>query len=421
MGSGAPTAGAEDPRLRSSYFRRLGPGLVTGAADDDPSGIGTYAQVGAAQGTTLLWTAPALLPLAFVVQETCARLAIVTGSGLATLIRQRLPRPVLYVAVGAVTIANTFNIAADLSSMAAAVHMLVPIPAVVALFAFVMGITVTEILVPYRQYSRALRWLCLSLLAYVGVLIVAHVDWGEVLHSTLLPSMSFSRPVLAALLALAGTTISPYLFFWQAAEETEERTSSVPDLSRSHLRSMRGDVLAGMAAAVAVMFAIMATAATTLHVNGITTVTSAQEAASALEPLAGPFAELLFTLGLVGTGLLAVPVLAGSTAYAVSETVGWREGLSKPPRRAPAFYTVIAVSMLVALVINALGLNPLGFLFLAAILNGLAAPLLIIVLWWLARDSSLMGRWRSGRTSQTVLLITAVVMAALPVLWLLAQ
>jgi Mn2+/Fe2+ NRAMP family transporter len=404
----------------SGYFRRIGPGLVTGAADDDPSGIGTYSQVGAASGNQLLWSAPTLLPFAFAVQEACARLALVTGKGLAALIRANLPRPVLYLAVAAVALANSFNIAADLGSMSAALGLLIPIPQALGVLLFAVGIAITEVLVPYHRYARFLKWLCFSLIAYIGVLAVAHVNWSEVLHSTFVPHMSFTKATLIALIALAGTTISPYLFFWQAAEEMEDESGEVPDVSLRHLQAMRGDVLAGIASAVFIMFAIMATSAATLHVNGITEITSAEQAASALEPLAGRFASVLFLLGIVGTGLLAVPVLAGSTAYALSEAFGWQEGLERRPGQARAFYAVIIGSMLVALVLNYVGINPMHFLYLAAILNGLTAPILMFLVWLLARDSELMGEWRSKPWSQILLLGATLLMISLPIMWLFA-
>lgn len=407
--------------LGAGYFRRLGPGLVSGAADDDPSGIGTYAQVGAATGNRLLWAAPALFPLAFVVQESCARLALVTGSGLAGVIKDRMPRTVLAIAVTAVAIANCVNIAADLGSMAASLQLIAPVPSTLGVITFAIVITATEILVPYHRYSKYLRWLCLSLLAYIGVLVVADVNWSDVLRTSLIPSMDFNRSTFAALIALAGTTISPYLFFWQAAEEMEAEAGQVPDVSMSHMRAMRGDVLAGMASAVIIAFAIMATAAATLHVNGIISITSAEEAASALAPLAGNASGLLFLIGIIGTGLLAVPVLAGSTAYAVAETMGWREGLEKHPGQARAFYGVIVGSMLVALLINYVGINPMYFLYLAAILNGITAPVLIFIVWWLARDGELMGDWKSRWWSQFGVLGTFAVMAALPLLWIVAS
>jgi Mn2+/Fe2+ NRAMP family transporter len=404
----------------SGYFRRIGPGLVTGAADDDPSGIGTYSQVGAASGNQLLWSAPTLLPFAFAVQEACARLALVTGMGLAALIKAHLPKPVLYLAVTAVALANSFNIAADLGSMSAALGLLIPIPQALGVLLFAVGIAITEVLIPYHRYARFLKWLCFSLVAYVGVLAVAHVDWPEVLHSTFVPHLDFTKMTLVALIALAGTTISPYLFFWQAAEEMEDESGEVPDVSRGHLQAMRGDVLAGIASAVFIMFAIMATSAATLHVHGITEISSAEQAASALEPLAGRFASVLFLLGIVGTGLLAVPVLAGSTAYALSEAFGWKEGLERRPGQARAFYAVIIGSMIVALVLNYVGINPMHFLYLAAILNGLTAPILMFLVWLLARDSELMGEWRSKPWSQILLLGATVLMVSLPIMWLFA-
>lgn len=400
------------------YFRRFGPGLISGAAADDPSGIGTYSQVGAAQGAALLWTAPVILPFAFAVQEACARLGLVSGTGLAGVIKQRLPRSVLLITVAIVAIANTVNIAADLASMAAAIQLILPVPQVVGVVAFALGVAVSEILIPYQRYSRALRWLCLSLLAYVGVLVVVRLDWGVILRSTFIPAISFDRATITALIAIAGTTISPYLFFWQAAEEAEDEAGRPQDLSAEHMQSMRGDVFAGMASAIIVMFAIMATAAATLHVNGITDVATAEQAASALTPIAGEFAGLLFLLGIVGTGLLAVPVLAGSTAYAVSETMGWSESQGHRPR---IFSVVIAGSMLVALLINASGIEPIRFLFIAAVLNGLVSPILLLVVWRLARDPVTMGRWVSGRLSQATLLVAALAMIALPVCWLLAR
>lgn len=418
-------------RLRGrGYFRRLGPGLVTGAADDDPSGIGTYSQVGASTGPTFLWAAPVLLPLAFAVQETCARLALASGTGLAALIRRNFPRPVLYVTVLAVIVANVVNIAADLASMAAALHLVIPIPYGVGVVMFAVGIGLAEIFVPYHVYSRILRWLCLSLLAYVASLFVIGLDWGETLKAVVMPRMSWSRESFTILIALAGTTISPYLFFWQAAEETEEVSqpaarsgdarSQDSGLTGEHIRAMRVDVLLGMFSAVAIMFAIMATTAGTLHVAGVTDIGSAEQAAQALEPLAGPVASVLFLLGIVGTGLLAVPVLAGSTAYAVAESLHWREGLERKPLQARGFYGVLIAAIGIALVIVFLGVNPMHFLFVAAVLNGLVTPLLLALLWWMARDRRIVGDWRSPAWSRALLGLTLVLLTTLPVLWLLA-
>lgn len=403
------------------YFRRLGPGLVTGAADDDPSGIGTYSQVGAATGYALLWTAPLLLPLAFAVQEACARLALVTGEGLAGIIRRRLPRWVLTMAVVLVTIANTVNIAADLGAMAAALQLLVPIPSVLGVIGLAAGIIAAEVWVPYHQYAKWLRWLCLSLLAYVAVMFVAQVDWPAVGASVLQPTVAWDRLTLSMLIALAGTTISPYLFFWQSAEEVEllDAQTRVEPTSE-HIRAMRFDVGTGMFSGVFAMAAIMITAAATLNANGILDVQTADQAASALRPIAGDFAGLLFTLGILGTGLLAVPVLAGSTSYALANTFGWSGSLELRPRRARAFYAVITASIVLGVGLNLVGLNPIQFLFIAAVLNGLVAPVLMAIIWWLAQDRKLLGSWRSPWWSRLLLGGATVTMAGLPLAWLLA-
>ena len=401
------------------YFNRLGPGIVTGAADDDPSGIGTYSQAGAAAGYGFLWASLWLLPLAFATQEACARLALVTGKGLAAIIRATLPRWVLVLAVVLVSVANTVNIAADLASMAAALRLLVPIDQVVGVIGFAVVIAALEIAVPYHRYSKVLRWLCLSLVAYVLVLFVAKVDWAQVATATLLPQIDLNRTSIELMIALAGTTISPYLFFWQAAEEVEERNEP-GEVSKTHMAAMRGDVFSGMLTGVFIMFAIMATAAATLNATGITNINSAEDAAAALRPIAGDFAGLLFLLGILGVGLLAVPVLAGSTAYALSETFGWRASLELKPWQAKPFYAVIVVSVGIAVLLNLLGVEPMRFLVLAAILNGLSAPILMVIVWYLARDKKLLGRWVSPIWSQVLMGVAILAMTMLPILWLFA-
>ncbi len=406
---------------KRDFLKRLGPGIVTGAADDDPSGIGTYTSVGASAGYGFLWSALWLLPFAYFVQESCARIAFVTGQGLASVIKSKLPKWVLVLAVLLVSIANTVNIAADLSIMSAALGLIFPIEnwLGVVLFALLLGFT--EIVIPYHRYAKVLRWLCLSLLAYVAVLFVAQVDWQQVAISTVIPSFDFSRLSFELLIALAGTTISPYLFFWQAAEEVEERKHfKQPAVRTTDITAMRGDVFAGMFAGVFIMFSIMATAAATLNASGITKVESAADAALALKPIAGEFASLLFLLGILGVGLLSIPVLAGATAYAVAETFGWRESLELKPRQAKAFYGVIVVSMAVALLLNLGGIEPVNFLLIAATLNGLTAPVLMAIIWWLARDKNLLGIWASNRISQTMLGIATLGMGSLPLFWLLA-
>ena len=407
----------------SGYFRRLGPGIITGAADDDPSGIGTYSQVGAATGFSLLWTSVIALPLATAVQEATARLGLVTDKGLAALIKMHFSRKVLLFAVTLVTLANTFNIGADIGSMAAATQLLVPIPHLVLVIGFTAIMASLEVFIPYHRYSKVLRWLCFSIVAYIIVLFFLDVSWRDVLTHALVPHMEFSRTQIAAVIAIFGTTISPYLFFWQAAEEVEEINESGGTLlpTRLNINSMRGDVIAGMSSGVTVMFAIMVTAAATIGKNGSVQISTAEQAAEALRPLAGDLAGLLFTVGIVGTGLLAIPVLAGSTAYAVSEAFGWREGLGKKLSQAKAFYLVIVVSMVGGLLMNLFGLNAVRDLYLSAILNGLAAPPLIILVWLLARSEEVLGDHRSGKVSQTGLLSAAIISGGLPILLIFAR
>ena len=408
-------------RLRGfGYLRRLGPGLVTGASDDDPSGIGTYSQVGAAFRFGLLWTAPLSLPLAAAVQEASARLGLVTGKGLAALIRQRFSRRVLYAAVALVAAANVFNIGADLGSMAASARLVLPVPFVPTLVVVTLVIIALEVFVPYHRYSRVLRWLTLSLGTYVVVLFAVRVDWGLVARRTFVPSITLDKPELAGIIAILGTTISPYLFFWQCSEEVEEEREqgergAVGDV---HVRAMRVDVIAGMVSAVAVMFSIMVASAATLGAHGVTTIQSAQQAARALRPIAGSFASLLFSLGIVGTALLAIPVLAGSTAYALAETFGWNEGLYHSLRDAWGFYGTIATAMVLGLALTLVGINPIRTLYLAAILNGLAAPPLILLLLVISRSRRVMGEHAGGGLSSVLVGITLVLMAGLPIAYL---
>lgn len=391
---------------------------MTGAADDDPSGIGTYAQVGATLRFDLLWTAVVSLPLAAGVVELASRLGLVEDRGLAAVVRDRFSRPVVYPILWLVVAANTFNIGADLGSMAASLRLLVPFPHLAGVAVFAVVITALEVRVPYARYARLLRWLVLSLAAYVGVLFAVHVPWDEVLRHTFVPRLTADRTHLAALIAIFGTTISPYLFFWQAAEEMEEHDEAAVTVTRRQMRTMRLDVLAGIAAGVGVMFAILTATAVTLGTHG-TSIETADQAADALRPIAGDFAGLLFALGVVGTGLLAIPTLAGSSAYALAEAFHWQEGLSRSLRQAPGFYAVIVTGMTVGAVLNVVGVNPIHALFLAAILNGLAAPP-IIVLMLLASRSAALGRWRSGPLSITVVGAAAAAMTVLPAWYLLA-
>ncbi|MFZ4514838.1 MAG: NRAMP family divalent metal transporter [Acidimicrobiia bacterium] len=388
------------------YFKRLGPGLVTGAADDDPSGIGTYSQVGAAFGLALSWSALAVGPLAIAVQELAARIGLVSAQGLGVLMRRRFPKLIVLFAVLLVAIANTFNIAADLQAMGAATAVVAPVNPAVWTVGFALVIVTLEVFVPYHRYSKILRWLALSLGAYLVVLFMVNADWLEVLRAALIPTFSGTRGELIALIAVFGTTISPYLFFWQASEEVEEEGEvaprATPDVRPQHLTAMRVDVIGGMVSAVLIAFAIIVASALTLHPAGITQINTPAQAAEALQPIAGNLAGAVFALGIVGLGLLAVPVLAGATAYAVAEVFGWHEGLSSHFRQARGFYTVILLSMAIGLALGFGGLDPIRGLYYAAILNGVCAPPLIVLMMILARDKRIMGEHRSGWLSLTI-------------------
>lgn len=399
------------------YFRGLGPGVVTGAADDDPSGIGTYAQVGASLRFDLLWTAVISLPLAAAVLELAARFGLVTDRGLATVVGRRFPRPVVYPVLCVVVAANTFNIGADLAAMAASLRLLAPVPQLAGVAVFAVAMTFLIVFIPYARYAKILRWLVLSLAAYLGVLFTVHIPWGDVVRHTVLPTFTPDRAHLAALIAIFGTTISPYLFFWQAAEEMEEYDETAPTVTRAQMRAMRLDVTVGISAGVAVMFAIITATAATLgqHAAAIET---ADQAAQALRPVAGGFAGLLFAAGIIGTGLLAVPVLAGSSAYALAEAFRWREGLSRTLRQAPGFYTVIVAGMVVGAALNLVGIPPIHALFAAAVLNGLAAPPILLLMLFASRAHTL-GRWRSGPLSLTLVGAAALLMTILPAWYLL--
>lgn len=411
-------------RIRGrGYFKRLGPGFVTGAADDDPSGIGTYSQVGAAYGFGLLWSTIAVAPMAAAVQETAARLGVTTEKGLASLIRDRFPRPVLYVAVALTVVANTFNIGADIRSMAAAAHLVVPVPTLLLVVLMTAGMIALVVSLPYHRYGRVLRWLVLSLLAYVVVLAVVHVDWGEVARNAAVPRLVGGSAGFAALIAVFGTTVSPYLFFWQASEEVEEEIDHGEmgePVTKEHIRAMRVDVIGGMTSAVFVAFCIVVAAAVTLHAKGITTINTPEQAAKALEPVAGGLAGLVFALGVVGLGLLAVPVLAGSAAYALSEAFSWNEGLSRTFRQAPGFYLTLGGSMILGLALTFFAISPIQGLYYAAILNGLVAPPLIVLMFLLARSRDVVGRWRSGPLATTILIVTIAASVIAPVAALVA-
>jgi NRAMP (natural resistance-associated macrophage protein)-like metal ion transporter len=415
LDSKAPTPPPEQPEF-GRFFSKLGPGLITGAADDDPSGISTYSVAGAAFGYLPLWTALFSFPLMTAVQLMCARLGVVTGLGLAGVIRRRYSRWVLWSACTLLVVANVINIAADLGGMAAATTMVTGAP--VALMVPVYGVVIVSLLMwsSYRTIARVFKWLTLVLVAYVLTAFVAGVEWRLALHATIIPHMEWSRAFFSVLVAILGTTISPYLFFWQAAQEVEEERAMGRDLARrrgatpDELHACRTDVATGMFASNAIMYFIIMTTAATLHAHGKTNIATAQEAADALRPLAGAGAYWLFTLGLIGTGMLAVPVLAGSCAYAIAEAANWRGSLDRPPRRAKKFYLVLAVAMALGIALNYAGLNAIKLLFTTAVVNGVLAPPLILIVLLLTRDRTVMGDAVNSRLLGVLGWVTFVVM-----------
>ena len=382
------------------FFKDLGPGLITGAADDDPSGISTYSVAGAAFGYTGLWTALFSFPLMAAVQLMCARLGMVTGMGLAAVIRKRYSRWILWPACALLLIANTFNIGADLGGMADAMQMVTGVRAYFWTPLFAGAIVALLFWTSYSAMARVLKWLTLVLFAYVITAFLARPDWPAVLRATFIPHMEWTQPFMSVLVGILGTTISPYLFFWQAAEEVEEdrehgkkTVAQRRGSTNQELAIAQKDVLTGMAFSNLVMYFIILTTAATLHAHGIQKIDTAQQAAEALRPLAGQGAYWLFTLGLIGTGMLAVPVLAGSCAYAIAESAHWRSAsLNRKPHQARRFYAVIAISVLVGLAFNYAGFNAIKMLFWSAVLNGVLAPPLVILVVVLTSDSKVMGK-----------------------------
>ncbi len=377
----------------------IGPGLITGASDDDPSGIATYSQVGSQFGLGMLWTMVFTYPLMSGIQEISARVGRVTGHGLAESLRRHFPRWVLQVAIVLLLLANTINIGADIGAMGAALHLLVGGPVQLFVLGFGLVCLGLQIFIPYQRYVPYLRWLCLGLFTYVGILFVVKIPWPAVLHATLLPHISFTRPALIAVVAILGTTISPYMFFWQASEEVEEQRQAPdeqallksPEQGNRQLGTMRTGTWIGMAFSNVVGFFIILTAAVVLNAHGIKDIQTTSQAAEALRPVAGRFAFLLFSLGIIGTGLLAVPVLAGSSAYAMGEARQWPVGLEKRPRAALGFYGVIAVSTLVGVGLNVVHMDPVKALFWSAVVNGVVAAPLMVIIMLLSCRKSVMG------------------------------
>ena len=392
---------SHNPLVR--YFRILGPGLITGAADDDPSGITTYSVAGASLGYGMLWMALATFPLMAAVQLVCARIGLVTGRGLAAAIRRHYPRPFLYAACLLLLIANVFNIAADLSGMAGVTHMLTGVPSLVSVPVLGLVVLLTTIYVTYATFAQYLKWLTGALLAYVVTAILAKPDWRRVALATLVPSLRGDSLYVTTMVAVLGTTISPYLFFWQASHEVEEekargrRTVAQRRGATAHeLADARLDVNTGMFFSNLIMFFIILATGATLHASGRFEIESAQQAAEALRPLAGDGAYLLFALGLIATGLLAVPVLAGSASFAIAEVFGWRSGLDLTPRRGRRFYLVFAGAVVAGMALNLAGTHPIRMLFLSAVLNGLLAPPLLLLVMLVGNNKAIMGAHTNG-------------------------
>jgi NRAMP (natural resistance-associated macrophage protein)-like metal ion transporter len=385
------------------FFSNLGPGLITGAADDDPSGIATYSVTGASFGYTPLWTAIFSFPLMSAVQIMCGRLGMVTGLGLAGVIRVRYPRWILWGACALLLIANIFNIAADLGGMADVTGLLTGVRAIYWTPAYALLLVGLLFWTSYRLIARIFKWLTLALFAYVAAAFVVHPDWAAVLRATLIPRVEWSGAYWATLVGILGTTISPYLFFWQAAEEVEEEIAldklavhQREGTSHRALRRLRNDVLTGMFFSNLVMYFIILTAAATLHAHGKTTISTARDAAEALRPLAGNGAYWLFSVGLIGAGMLGVPVLAGSCAYAIAEAADWVGSLEVHPPLAHGFYSVIAIAMALGLGLDYAGLNAVKMLFWAAVLNGALAPPLLVLVVLLTSRADVMGEHRNG-------------------------
>ena len=422
------------------FVRVLGPGVVTGAADDDPSGIATYSQAGAVYGYGLLWLFPIMFPLLLAVQESCARIGAVTGDGLAAILKKHYSRKVLFGAVTLVVVANTVNIGADLAAMAATAQLLIPQAPYIGLAIFFAVLCVgLQVFVPYRTYAKILKWLAIALLAYPVTAFIVGQPWPEVLLRTFVPNITIDKNTIYIIVGILGTTISPYLFFWNTSEVVEDeiaehriKSSSgkgTPIISKRFIKKIRLDTIAGMSLASVSAWFIVIACASTLHAHGITQINNAQDAAAALEPLvqgfpnAGLVAKLLFSVGIIGIGLLAVPVLAGSSSYAISEALGIREGLYRTFKQAHGFYAIIALATLAGLIINIVGIDPIQALIFTAVFNAVATVPLLYMIWRVGNNREVMGEYRNSRWSNTGVFAAFVLMtgASLALLWSLLQ
>jgi NRAMP (natural resistance-associated macrophage protein)-like metal ion transporter len=428
-----PQSGNEQEK-KESFAKAIGPGVITGASDDDPSGIATYSQAGAQFGLGMLWMVLFQYPLMTAVQEMCARIGLVTGNGLAAVMRKKYPRKVVFPIASLLLIANTVNIGADIGAMTASVRLILPqLPFVAVSLAFTAFIIMSEIIIPYHKYVKVLKYLTLFLFAYVVTTVIVGGSWDDILAATLVPSIQFNAGFAMMFVAIFGTTISPYLFFWQASEEAEEDVDKKkvkeisgpekPRVSKKEVKLMRADVVIGMAFSQLIMWSIIITASGSLHANGVTNVASAEEAAKALEPLvktfpnAGVIAKTIFALGIIGTGLLAVPVLAGSCGYALADAFGWKQGLSKKFRQAKYFYLVIAVATSVGLWINFSNINPIQALIYTAVINGVVAVPILFAVIKISNDKNILGNKTNrplsnilGWTTFAIMAVSVVIM-----------
>jgi len=411
---------AADGPSRRSLLKRLGPGVITGAADDDPSGIATYSQAGAQAGVGLLWTVVLTWPMMVAVQSVCARVGRVTGHGLAANMMRVFPRPVVFVLVGLLMAANTINIGADLAAMGAAAQLVVGGSQHVFTFLFAVVSLIAVVFVPYHRYVGVLKWLTFSLFAYVGVVFAVHIDWRAVAVGAVVPKFALNGDTLTLIVAIFGTTISPYLFFWQSSQEVEEEEADPdagpllerPEQAGRELTRIEWETWIGMAVSNLVAFFIILTTAVTLNANGQTDIQTSAQAAAALRPIAGDWAFALFSLGIIGTGLLAVPVLAGSAGYAVGEAGGWPIGLERPPAEARGFYAVIGLAIVLGVGVDLTGLDPIKALIWSAVLNGVITVPVMAATMVVATRAEQMGEFVATRSQRIGGWLTTAMMAA---------
>lgn len=407
-------------KQNKSWVKKLGPGLITGAADDDPSGIATYSQAGASYGLNMLWTVLLTYPLMVGIQIVSARIGSVSGAGLGTNIRKHYSKKLLYTIVGLLLFANIINIAADINAMASALTLIVGGPS--HLYAVFFGLisVLLQVFIPYSIYVRFLKWLTLVLLAYVGTIFVIHIPWGQVIMKTFIPTLSWHPQYITTVVGIFGTTISPYLFFWQASQEVEEQELNpnahplifAPEQVRENYNRIKTDTYIGMGFSNLVAFFIILTTAVTLHVHGLTNIQTSSDAALALKPIAGDFAFFLFSLGIIGTGLLAIPVLAGSSAYAIAETFDWKQkSLELRPLMAKRFYSVIIISTLIGVGLCFTKIDPIKALYMSAVVNGVISVPIMAIMMLMAVKPEIMGPLVIGKRLQILGWLTVICMA----------